>query len=143
MRVAYRAASTFTRTLSREEIQGCILNALWRAIKKYDRTRMTKLTTYLYNGVVFECLNQKRSNKRRGQDLYGQDAPCSHNDLEKVDMLDAIYEKCDHPELVIDRFYGGMTIEELASKHSVCNEAIRLKLKKNIEKLRKTLAKSV
>jgi DNA-directed RNA polymerase specialized sigma24 family protein len=139
MKVAHHASSTFTRTLSKDEIKSCILRALWRAAGKYDKSKLTKLTTYLYNGVIFECLNQKRANKPRCTSIMYIDKPCPSRQIERLDMLDAIYAKCDCPELVVDRFYGGMTIQELAEKHSTSNETIRLRLLKNIEKLKPVL----
>lgn len=142
-RIANFAASTFTKTLSRDEIKTCILTALWRAANKYDRRKRAKLTTYLYNGVVFECLNQKRFNASRRAFSLENEVTCKHKVFEGVDMIDAINKKCDDPELVIDRFYEGMTIAELAKKHNTCNETIRVRLKKNLEKLKDLLVKSV
>jgi DNA-directed RNA polymerase specialized sigma24 family protein len=60
-----------------------------------------------------------------------------------VDMLDTINTKCEDPSLVIDRFYNNMTIGELAKARGVCGETIRIRLKKNLEKLRLSLTKSV
>jgi DNA-directed RNA polymerase specialized sigma24 family protein len=54
-------------------------------------------------------------------------------------MMDAIQVKCDDPELVIDRFYNGMTIRELAKARRVCGETIRIRLKKNLKKLEAVL----
>ena len=61
MKVSESAASSFRGSLTEDEIQNCIYNAVWRASKMYDFTKGTKLTSYIHKGVKFECLSQKKS----------------------------------------------------------------------------------
>lgn len=143
MRVAYKAASSFSRCLSKDEIQSCILNALWRASNKYNKRNKTKFTSYLHTGVVFECLSQKKFNQSRKNSPLSDIIEDKYNPFARIDMLDTIEAKCDDPSLIIDHFYNGMTIRELAEDRRVCGETIRVRLKKNLEKLRFVLSKSV
>ena len=66
MKVAYKAASTFSKVLSQDEIKSCVMNALWKADANYDEANTTKFTSYLHKGVVFECLTQRKFNQRKG-----------------------------------------------------------------------------
>lgn len=143
MLVAYKAAASFTGVLSKEEIKGCVMKALWRAVNSYDKEENTKFTSYLHNGVVYECLSQKRSNRRRNGPMYTGDIKDKTNPFERVDMLDLIYAKCDDPSLIIDRYYKNMTINEIAKNRNVSGETIRMRLKKNIEKMKRALTNSV
>ena len=139
--VVTKAASTFTSTLSHDEIQTCILNAMWKAMSKYKHDGRCKFTTYLYRGVVMECLTQQKFNLNHSSPhSTHHNLPDHRDNYARVDLLDEINTKCEDPELVYDRFYKNMTIKELASQRGVCGETIRIKLKKNLKKLRNFIA---
>lgn len=143
MRVAYSAASSFSTTLSKDEIQSCILNAIWKASNKYNKRNKTKFTSYLHNGVVYECLSQRKFNRSKKGVTLDETIPDKYNPVAEIDMIDTIEAECDDPKLVIDRFYKNMTINELAEDRGVCGETIRIRLKKNLEKLRFSMTNSV
>lgn len=140
MKVAYNAAASFRHVLSSDEIKSCILLALYRAINKYDKRNKTKFTSYLHNGVVFECLSQRKFNKRNSSqlDMHIKD---NRNEISEIETKELIQSVCDDPCLVFDRYYHNMTIKELAEKRKVCPETIRIKLNKNLEKLKRELKK--
>lgn len=139
IRVANKAASSFANILSRDEIQTCILSALWKAKNKYIEGSKCKFTSYVHRGVVFECLTQRKFNLARTNQL-NFNVPDRKNNLERVDMLDTI-QQCNDPELIYDRFYKNMTIKEIAESRGVCGETIRIRLKKNLKKLRHSMSK--
>ena len=141
IKVANKAASSFSGTLSRDEIQSCILSALWKAKKRYREGSKCKLTSFIHKGVVFECLTQRKFNLAKTSQLTIS-VPEKRNDTERVDMLDQI-QQCDDPELVYDRFYKNMTINEIAEDRGVCGETIRIRLKKNLKKLRQSMTNGV
>lgn len=143
MSVAYGAASSFSTSLSKDEIQSCILNALWRAANRYNKRNKMKFTSYLHNGVVFECLSQRKFNKSKRLSVLHDNIEDERDPIGEIDMMDTINTKCDDPTLIVDRFYKNMTIKELAKSRGVCGETIRIRLKKNLEKLRISLSKSV
>jgi len=142
IKVANKAASSFSGSLSRDEIQSCILSALWKAKEKYDEKSKCKLTSYVHKGVVFECLTQRKFNIDKTHSLIPNSVSDSTNDIERIDMLDEI-QQCDDPDLIFDRFYNNMTIKEMAHARGVCGETIRIRLKKNLKKLRTSLSKCV
>ena len=141
VKVANKAASSFSKTLSRDEIQTCILSALWKAKKKYREGSKCKLTSYIHRGVVFECLTQRKFNLEKSKQLTIS-VPDRKNDVETIDMLDQI-QVCQDPDLIYDRFYKGMTINEMARERGVCGETIRIRLKKNLKKLKYAMSNGV
>jgi DNA-directed RNA polymerase specialized sigma24 family protein len=143
MSVAYSAASSFSPCLSRDEIKSCILNALWRAADRYNKRNNTKFTSYLHRGVIFECLSQRKFNMSKKAANLHENVEDDYDHMADIDMIDTINAKCEDPKLVIDRFYNNMTVAELAEDRGVCGETIRIRLKKNLEKLRYSLEKSV
>lgn len=137
--VAHAAASTFSNCLSKDEIKNCILNAIWKASNKYDKRQNVKFTSYLHNGVVFECLSQRKFNKTRSHQVLEVGIEDKRNPFEAIEMRDAIDSLCDDPSLIYDRFYNNMSLAELAKDRGVCGETIRIRLRKNLEKLRSGL----
>jgi len=137
--VAYKAASRFLGSLSKDEIENCVTTAIWKAAMRYDKRRGPKFTSFVYTGVVFECLTQRKLNNSKPASALSATLVDHYNPIAKIDMIDTIEVKCDDPDLVIDRFYKNMTIRELAKAHSVCGETIRIRLKKNLEKLQSAL----
>ena len=143
LKVAFNAAKSFRRCLSKDEIQSCVLNAIFRASKKYDKRNRTKFTSYLHNGVVYECLSQKKFNMNKSTASLTTSISDKRDPIFSIDMQDFIKETCEDPQLIFDRFYKNMTIKELAENRGVCGETIRIRLGKNLEKLRSSWQKSV
>lgn len=141
-KISNNAANSFRGVLSSGEIDTCIMNALWKAQTTYDDSKNCKFFTYLHKGVVFECLSQKKSNSSNGYsiDAYNNQSRIQdrYNEFNRIDMQDEI-KRCEDPELIYDRFYMNKTIDEIAENRGVCNETIRLKLKKNLKKLKLSL----
>ena len=142
MKTAYNAASSFRNILTSEEIKSCVLKALFRAVNKYDKSRNVKFTSYLYNGVRFECHSQTKTNKRHKRRLTNA-IPDTRNPMAEFEMKDVIESVCDDAELIFDRFYKNMTITEIAKIRKVCGETVRIRIAKNLEKMRISLKKSV
>lgn len=143
-------ASKYSPMLSKDEIENCIVNAIWSAMNKFDPTRGTKFTTFLYRGVKIQC--QKRinfNNKYRTNaniDLISATKSSfvksrTHRvdkAFDEVDMRDEI-ENCEDPELIYDRFYNNMTLNEIAKKRNTSYETVRNKILKNLKIIRKRL----
>lgn len=136
-RIASKASFSFFGTLSSDEIESCILNAFWKASEKFNSSKNCKFTTYFYNGVVMECLTQKKFNLNKPTSkIYENILSSKNKEIDSIDMLDEINTHCDDPELVYNRFYKNMSVREIALSRGVCSETIRIKIKKNLSKLR-------
>ena len=142
-----KACSTFMNCLTKEEICTCSLNGLWKAISKYKVGSKCKFTTYLFKGVVMECLTQKKfnnnfSNKSPHYQIHNN-IPSELDSFSSIDMLDEINNRCQDADIIYDRFYKNMTIKEIAQNKGVCGETIRIKIKKNLKKLEKSITEGV
>ena len=143
--IATSAASSFFGSLSKDEIKNCVLNAIWKASKKYDKRHKTKFSSYVHKGVVLECLNQRRFNKNKNQlgNSSYYSIPDPKNCFEQTDMKDLIDSVCEDPSLIYDKYYKNMTIKEMSEDRGLCGETIRIRLKKNLEKVKNAIKKSV
>ena len=65
VKITKKAGVNFKNILTQDEIDNCILTAMWRALSKYDRTQKScKFSTYLYSCVEMECKRMIRFNKK-------------------------------------------------------------------------------
>lgn len=141
-KISLKAASSFSDCLSQEEIKNCIHGAIWSATLNFKPEKNTKFTTYLYRGVVHECLKCKKSNKDSKLSPFSLSSNIiskKTNDFEKIDIIDEI-KACSEPDLLIDRFFYNFTLSEMADKRGVSKETIRFKLKKNLDLLKNRLS---
>jgi hypothetical protein len=83
-----------------------------------------------------ECLTQQKFNlnQSKHQNIH-KNVPDPIDYNLRIEMLDLI-SGCEDPELIYDRFYKNMTIKELAKSRGVCGETIRIKIKKNLKRLK-------
>lgn len=141
-RIASKASYSFLGVLSEQEVESCILNAYWKATSRYSSKKNTKFTTFFYKGVLMECLTQKKFNLNKpSYRIYENIAYKNNQDIEKIDMLDEIQTHCDDPDLLLQRFYQNMSVREIAKSRGVSGETIRIKIKKNLAKLRSKMAR--
>lgn len=142
-KISNNAANSFRGSLSKSEIETCIINAIWKARTKFDKDKNCKFTTFLHKGVIYECLSQKKMNQSNSYsiDTYNNSHRLvdNYNEFNRIEMRDEI-EKCDDPQLIYDRFYMNKTVSEIAKDRGVCGETIRINLKKNLKKIRLSLA---
>ena len=137
-KITHKATTRFNNILSKDEIYTCIINALWKATLKYNPDLGSKFTTYLYKGVVMECLSQVKFNKNNFL-MFHNNIQDKKSSTISIDILDQI-ELCDNPDIIIDKFINNKSIKEMASERGVSGETIRLKIQKNIKKLKKLIA---
>ena len=101
----------------------------------------TKFTTFFYKGVLMECQHKVFNLNKPTYRIYENIAFKNNQEIEKIDMIDEIETHCDDPDLMMDRFYQNMSVREIAKSRGVSGETIRIKIKKNLAKLRSKMIK--
>ncbi len=61
-----------------------------------------------------------------------------NSEVSKIDLFDEI-GACANPDIIFDKFYSNMTLDEIAKKKGVSKETIRFRLKKDINLLKTRL----
>ena len=139
VKIMHKASNSFSEKLDKDEIYTCEVNALWKALKNFDATRNTKFTTYLYRGVVIECLKSLKFNSKHS----AKNKSLLHNNIpSKVDsnLIFSIVDELETEEerdLIIDK-YMNLTIQEMAEKREYSRETVRKKLKNIYAKIRES-----
>jgi RNA polymerase sigma factor (sigma-70 family) len=110
---------------------------LWRCIDKYDESRGTKFTSYLYQQITFAFKNKlKKKRMEFNNDSIEKQDTNTVNKMEVFDILTGL-----EPELrdVIDkRFYHNMTMVEIGESNGYSRETARRRLKKALKICKKT-----
>lgn len=133
-KIMNKASRSFTGQLTPDEIRTCHVNAIWKAHEHYNPNGGAKFFTYLYKGVIIECLRELRFNQKhkdhRSVHANIPDKRNGHFYLELKEELDQIPNK----EMVQDRL-NGMSIKEIAEKFGYNRETARRKIKKSMARL--------
>ena len=149
MNIANYAASGYSSSLTKDEIENCIYNAVWNALDKFDESKGAKFSTFLHRGVRLQCQKRLNFNKRYKTTNYYEDS-VSHKfssnlknqiysqDL-KFEIKDEI-ENCEDPDILYDRYYNNMTLTEIANKKNTSYETIRNKIKNNLKIIKKRIS---
>lgn len=138
--IMHKASGKFIRNLDTDTLYTCEINALWKSLVNFKPEKKTKFTTYLYKGVVIECLKAlkfENKNSASNRELHDNVSPKRHSPnlmFELLDELDTEEEK----RLITDK-YSNMTIQEMANTRTYSRETVRKKLKKLYNKLRDSL----
>ena len=137
LKIMNKACQSFSKQLDQDTIYTCKINALWKSLVNFNPSKNTKFTTYLYKGVLIECLKSiKFENKNKcAKKILHENIPSKSNEnilIELVDILDSEEEK----QLIIDK-YMNKTIQEMSKSRSYSRETVRKKLKKIYTKIKK------
>lgn len=149
MNIANYAASGYNNSLTKDEIENCIYNAVWNALEKFDESRGTKFSTFLHRGVRLQCQKRLNFNKKYKTSQYYDNTNYGILDSKiksktysqdlKFELKDEI-ENCEDPDILYDRFYKNMTLNEIAENKNTSYETIRNKIKKNLKIIKKRIS---
>jgi hypothetical protein len=144
-KIGYKAANKFKRQLSKDEIDGCFMVALWQACEKYnpnyDPAKIASFFTFFYKGVLFECMKLCKTNSNFKENLkkikYGKNLNKIKIDYEEkgfsdIDSKDLGLSDKD-TKVVIDLFWNNKSIKELSQENNISQPA----MKKRIDKILK------
>lgn len=139
VKIMHKAASSFLKKLDADEIHTCKINALWKSLKNFDASKNTKFTTYLYRGVVIECLKSLKFNNKhnpKNKSVLHDNIQGKHQSSLMFDIINEL-ESDEERDLIIDK-YMNLTIQEMAQKREYSRETVRKKLKNIYAKIRES-----
>lgn len=133
---------------TKDEIESIAMDTLWNCIQKYKTNDKTKFSSYLYKSIQNNSkrLLDKKIKQRKEKQLI--DNYC--NDLsydmssyyEAREILESLkdVDKKSY-DILIQKFYYGMTHREIGEMYGFTKEAARKKIKKALEQCRKIVYK--
>ena len=136
IRIMSKVCSFYLRMIPSDDIYRCKLVALWKAMVKFNPSGGQKFTSYLYNSIKWECQKELYLiNKfRKGATYDDMLTECvDKNNFEIFDIVEKLPPKL---EVVIkQKFFFGLTMEEIGKENNYSRETARRYVKKGIEKL--------
>lgn len=127
----------YSGQLSEDAQKTCGLHGLWRCIQNHDNSYGRKFTTSLFMHVEWECKRELFSQKKKPLTFLGE-SDCQIENRHKKEgvseILDCLTDK--QKNIIYQRFYENMTLEEIGKKQGYSKEAARQNINKIIEKLR-------
>lgn len=143
MKVTSNASYRYCGCMSTEEIDSCVLSAIWYSLQNYQDGSAFPFASFLHMNVLRECQIFYRMHIFRKEFPFDDsvDDPEEYcKTIEYIDMIDEIKTLCENPELIYDRFYKNMTVKEISKKTNLSTGIIRNKIKKDLKRLEKTLS---
>lgn len=141
LRIAESATKKYGGRLTKDDIRRCILMAVWKAINKHDDELGLKFTTFVYRGVVMECMtalkenresNKKKKKFRISNKQEAIDFLLDHrfSEYDRIDLMEEV-GAVENGEILIDRHIQNHTVKEIALKYDRSIETIRQRMIKS------------
>lgn len=135
---------------TKDEMKSIMMSTLWGCVQKFDNTKKVKFSSYLYRSMQN---NSRRLYKKKQRQFKDSEFIDNFHSVLKVDTY-AIDEARDilmsvkdlNPELhniLIQKFFHGMTNKEIGEANGYGKEAARKKLKKALELCREIVYSNV
>ncbi len=129
----------YSSVLSDDMQKTCGMQGLWKCIQNHRDERGSKFTTSLFMHVDWECKREVSSmlSKKHQMSLLGDsdiEIPSLTASGETSELLDILPEK--QKQLVYQRYYENMTLQEIGEKNGYSKEAARQNINKVIDKLK-------
>jgi RNA polymerase sigma factor (sigma-70 family) len=124
---------------SKDEMKSVMMNTLWTCIQKFNDKKNVKFSSYLYRSIQNNTrrIYNKKAREFKNVTLIDNlhTVAISQKEKEEVrDILDSIKDlNYELYNIIIQKFYYGMTNKEIGQANGYGKEAARKKLKKAIE----------
>jgi RNA polymerase sigma factor (sigma-70 family) len=151
-------ANKYSRAIDRDEIESIKMITLWKCKDKYDPTKGTKFTSYLYQQLTFALKNELKKKRKmmhvdnsqldlmartgHGVSAVGRsvDGSCmgssADHRLEFDDVLTGLPE--DVSNILRQRYMGNMTMVEIGRENGYSRETARRRLKRAVKICKKS-----
>lgn len=132
-------SNKFSKAIDVDDISSISMCTLWRCIKKYDNTRGAKFTSYLYQQLVYAFKNELKKKKLEFNSESFEKSFSESDKNEVFDILESL--PIGMKNILRQRYFGNMTMTEIADENGYSRETARRRLKKAIS-LCKNIVKS-
>lgn len=141
-----RISAGYTKKMDVEEIESTKMQALWDSIRKFDFSKNTKFTTFLYLMFSYSMLSSWKKNPKHKR-LYSEVSTHQVSDIEEIvdskqlsrlDALDfTVGLNEDMAEIVDVYFFKNLSTCEIAKKYGYSRETARRKVKTALKHMKK------
>lgn len=128
--ILHRASAGFAKSISPDDIESLQMEALWKALRKFNPNAGMKFTSFLYLTLRFLLLNnlRKRKNKLKFTSLHYEDG---FHDVEDKSINDILFGMSqDDQEILYDRFYLSKSYKDISKENNISEGQVKKRIKK-------------
>lgn len=156
VKVLHGVAANYRNVLSEDELRGCALKALWRALQGHRSVFGQKFTTSLHRFMRWECNREAGGRRRVVSRCPAKSRPqqvrlniellaepdCRQLTAEDVEEMDHVQTRMallpeEHREILKQHYLDGMGINDICAARSLSREAVRRRLRRAMDALRR------
>jgi RNA polymerase sigma factor (sigma-70 family) len=137
--IIHTVSNKFIKSIDPHDISSISMATLWRCVQRYDKTKGTKFTSYLYQQLLYAFKNELKKRKLEFCCDSLEKISDEKTKQEAFDILNSLPQKTK--KLLEQRYYDNMTMTEIAEANGYSRETARRRLKNAIttcEKMVKT-----
>ena len=134
LNIMNKVSFPYKNNIDHDEIDSIKMDILWDCINKYDPTRGSKFTSYLYQQLSFAFRSKvKKKKKEYASESVRDSTPClkTQSDMNCYDILEGL--PLDVSSIIKQRFVENMTMKEIGSANGYSRETARRKLLKAVK----------
>lgn len=146
-KIMAKSASRFKHSFDEDESGSIQAEWLWHSIRKYDKTKSAKFSSYLFGQVAYGFRIKLKERKKRKDFVYLSTLADNQGDSSEVfssvnklslknnsEVKDFMMDlPPDLKSILNQRFFHKMTMEEIGSKNGYSRETARRKINSAIE----------
>ena len=129
-----KVAWPYRQNIDLDEIESIKMDILWDCINKYDSSKGSKFTSYLYQQLSFAFRSRVKKKKKEYSSEFVRDTvSCikTQSDMNCYDLLEGLPK--DISKIIQQRFIYNMTMNEIGVKNGYSRETARRKLIKAVK----------
>ena len=134
LNIMNKVSFPYKNNIDHDEIDSIKMDILWDCINKYDPTRGSKFTSYLYQQLSFAFRSKvKKKKKEYASESVRDSTPClkTQSDMNCYDILEGL--PLDVSSIIKQRFVENMTMKEIGNANGYSRETARRKLLKAVK----------
>lgn len=124
----------YKNNIDADEIESIKMDILWDCINKYDPSKGSKFTSYLYQQLSFAFRSRVKKKKKEYASEYVRDSMAclkTQSYMNCYDLLEGLPK--DISKIIQQRFIDNMTMNEIGNKNGYSRETARRKLIKAVK----------
>jgi len=133
IKVMNKVCTKYFAALSADDLYSLKLTTLWKCLNKYDPSKKTKFTTFLYQQLDYAIRNTLKKKKR---EFNCRQLEKSIDAVDNIDhVLDGLSD--EYTVLIKQKYVYGMTMEEMGRQNGYSRETARRRFKKALKSFEK------
>ena len=133
IKVMNKVCTKYFAALSADDLYSLKLTTLWKCLNKYDPSKKTKFTTFLYQQLDYAIRNTL---KKKIREFNCRQLEKSIDAVDNIDhVLDGLSD--EYTVLIKQKYVYGMTMEEMGRQNGYSRETARRRFKKALKSFEK------